>query len=78
MRKVEALLKILLDLVDYIFNFVPIIGLCLGAFALLALTDESIVSRTFMFFIVEGYQADLLESIYTSSCSISAWLLICW
>ena len=75
MRKVEALLKILLNLVDHIFNFIPVIDLCRSAFALLALTDQS----TFLLFlIIEGYQTDFLEGVDSSSCGISAWLLIRW
>ena len=80
MRKVEALLKVLLNLVNHIMYLIPIIDLSLSSLcstAFLLLLYQPTVSSTLMFFTMEGYQADFLESVDACCRRIGDWLLIC-
>ena len=80
MRKVEALLKVLLNLADHIMYLIPVIDLSLSSLcctAFLLLLYQPTVSSTLMFLTMEGYQADFLESVDTRCRRIGDWLLIC-
>ena len=80
MRKVEALLKVLLNLADHIMYLIPVIDLCLSSLcstAFLLLLYQLTASSTLMFLTMERYQADFLKSVDTRCRRIGARLLIC-